>query len=156
MMRREIYHAEGDRFRGAAFEVYNERGFGMAEEIYQESLEIELQLRGIPFQSKQELRCYYKGRELQKRYVPDMLVFGCLVVELKAVTQLITEHEAQLLNYLRITRQPVGYLLNYGHKESLEWRRFILSEFVLSSAPIRADSRSEVADFSSQFYHEAR
>jgi len=119
-MKREVYQAEGYQFIGAAFEVYNDRGYGMAEEIYQESLEIELELRGIAFQSKQELRCFYKGRELKKRYIPDLVVSECLVVELKAVTQLTTEHEAQLLNYMRISRQPVGYLANFGHKDTLE------------------------------------
>jgi GxxExxY protein len=76
---------------------------------------------------------------LKKRYVPDLFVSGCLVVELKAVTQLAAEHEAQLFNYLRITRQPVGYLVNFGHKETLEWKRLILSEFVSPSAQISAD-----------------
>ena len=51
---------------GAAFETYNDRGYGMAEEIYQECLEIELELHGIAFHSKPELRCRYKGRELKK------------------------------------------------------------------------------------------
>jgi GxxExxY protein len=102
----------------------------MAEEIYQESFEIELGLRGIPFLSKQELKCFYKGHELKKRYVPDLFVFGALVVELKAVSQLLPEHEAQLINDMRITKQPVGYLINFGHKDTLEWKRFILSELI--------------------------
>jgi GxxExxY protein len=129
-MKVEIYKDEGYRLMGAAFEVYNEKGGGLAEEIYQECLEMELELRSIPFCSKQELACYYKGRELKKRYVPDLFVFECLMVELKSVAQLAPEHEAQLLNYMRITRQPVGHLINFGHKDSLEWKRFILSEFV--------------------------
>ena len=102
----------------------------MAEEIYQESFEIELESRVIPFRSKQELKCFYKGRELKKRYVPDLIVFGCLVTELKSVSQLAAEHEAQLINYMRITKQPVGYLINFGHKDTLEWKRFILSELI--------------------------
>ena len=114
----------------AAFEVYNDRGYGLAEEIYQECLEIELQLRGIPLGSKTELKCSYKGRELKKRYIPDLFVFNCLVGELKAVSELAPEHEAQLLNYMCIARQPVGYLVNFGHKGGLEWKRFILSEFI--------------------------
>ena len=124
-MKPEIYKDEGYRLMGAAFEVYNEQGYGLAEEIYQESLEIELEMRAIPFRSKQELKSFYKGRELKKRYVPDLLVFGCLVIELKSVSQLAPEHEAQLLNYMRITKQPVGYLINFGHKDTLEWKRFI-------------------------------
>ena len=129
-MKAEIYKDEGYQLMGAAFEVYNERGYGLAEEIYQECLEIELALRQIPFIPKQELKCFYKGHELKKRYVTDLFVFGGLVVELKSVAQLAPEHEAQLLNYMRITKQPVGYLINFGHQDSLEWKRFILSEFI--------------------------
>lgn len=76
------------------------------------------------------LRCFYKGHELRKRYVPDLFVFGSLVVELKAVDRLLPEHEAQLFNYLRISRQPVGYLVAFGHRDTLEWKRLILSEFI--------------------------
>ena len=129
-MKSEIYKDEGYKLMGAAFEVYNEQGYGLAEELYQESFEIELAVRGITFHSKQELTCFYKGHELKKRYVPDLFAFEGLVVELKSVSQLLPEHEAQLINYLRITRQPVGYLINFGHKDVLEWKRFILSEFV--------------------------
>ena len=129
-MKTEIYKDEGYKLMGATFEVYNEQGYGMAEEIYQESLEMEFEIRGIPFASKQELKCFYKGRELKKRYVPDLFVFDGLVVELKAVSQLLPEHEAQLINYMRITMQPVGYLINSGHKDTLEWKRFILSELI--------------------------
>jgi GxxExxY protein len=138
-MKRDVYKDEGYKLMGAAFEVYNDRGYGMAEEVYQESLEVELELRSIPYHAKSELRCFYKGRELKKRYIPDLLVFNCLVVELKAVTQLTSEHEAQLINYLRISRQPVGYLVNFGHKDALEWKRLIFSEFVPPSALISAD-----------------
>ena len=133
-MKNEIYKDEGYKLMGAAFEVYNEQGYGLAEEIYQESLKMELELRGIPFRPKQELACHYKGRELKKRYVPDLFAFNGLVVELKSVSQLAPEHEAQLINYMRIAKQPVGYLINFGHKDTLEWKRFILSEFIPTQA----------------------
>ena len=123
-----MFKEEGYRLMGAAFEVYNQMGYGMAEEIYQQSFEIELALQGIPFQSKRELTVFYKDRALDVRYIPDLLVFGGIVVELKAVTELVSEHEAQLFNYMRIARQPVGYLINLGHKGELQWKRFILSD----------------------------
>ena len=129
-MKPEIYKDEGYKLMGAAFEVYNQQGSGLAEEIYQESLELELESRGIPFCSHRELQCFYKEHELKKRYIPDLSVFDCLVVELKSVSELASEHEAQLLNYMRISKQPVGYLINFGHKQTLEWKRFILSEFI--------------------------
>lgn len=132
----QLYQEEGYRFMGAAFEVYNEIGGGLLEEIYQESLEIELEKRGIGFRSKQELAVFYKGRELKKRYIPDLYIFNQIVVELKAVSELAPEHEAQLINYMRIARQPVGYLLNFAHRESLEWKRFVLSEFATDDQPL--------------------
>ena len=119
---------EGYKLMGAAFEVYNQLGYGMAEEIYQQSLEIELALRGIPFRTKAQLAVFYKGKCLETHYSPDLLVYEAIVVELKAVSQLISDHEAQLFNYMRIAQQPVGYLINFGCKGQLEWKRFILSD----------------------------
>ena len=121
---------ESYRLLGAAFEVYNDRGHGLGEELYQECIEIEFELRQISFRAKQELVCFYKGRELKKRYIPDLFVFESIVVELKAVSQLLPEHEAQLINYMRITKQPLGYLINFGKSGGLEYKRIILSEFL--------------------------
>ena len=123
-----MFKDEGYQLMGAAFEVYNQLGYGMAEEVYQQSLEIELGLRQIPFQSKAKLVVSYKNRELQTKYKPDLFVFGSIVVELKAVSALLPEHEAQLFNSLRISRQSVGYLLNFGRKAELEWKRLILTD----------------------------
>jgi GxxExxY protein len=123
-----MFKEEGYRLMGAFFEVYNQLGYGMAEEIYQQSLEIEMALQGIPFQSKHSLTAFYKNQALDTCYIPDLFVFGGIVVELKAVAELVSEHEAQLFNYMRIARQPVGYLINFGHKGELQWKRFILSD----------------------------
>ena len=71
---------------------------------------------------------FYKDQALETRYKPDLFAFGGIVVELKAVAELISDHEAQLFNYMRIARQPVGYLINFGHKGELQWKRFILSD----------------------------
>jgi len=125
---------EGYKLMGAAFEVYNQLGYGMAEEIYQQSLEIELTLRGISFVSKDELAVFYKGRPLATRYKPDLFVFGAIVVELKAVTELVSDHEAQLFNYMRIARKSVGYLLNFGQRGELQWKRLIVSDLHSSVA----------------------
>jgi len=116
---------EGYDLMGAAFEVYNVIGYGMAEEIYQQSLEIELGLRNIPFKSKAELEVSYKNHKLSTVYRPDLLVYE-IVVELKAVKALAPEHEAQLFNYMRISKKKVGYLINFGASEELEWKRLVL------------------------------
>jgi GxxExxY protein len=135
-----MFKQEGYDLMGAAFEVYNELGYGMAEEIYQQSLEIELSLRGIPFQAKRKLDAFYKSRKLETYYEPDLVVFGAVVAELKAVAELISDHEAQLFNYLRIARQPVGYLINFGHRGELQWKRFILYDL---HEPEKEDAKKE-------------
>ena len=124
------FSQEGYELMGAAFEVDNVQGGGLSEEIYQQSLELELELRGVPFRRKQELSVYYKGRELEKKYIPDLFVFERLVVELKAVVDLRPDHEAQVMNYMRITKQPVGYLIDLGPIGKLQHKRFILSELL--------------------------
>ena len=123
------YQEEGYALMAAAFEVHNEIGGGLLEDVYQECLEIELQMRDIPFRSKQQLHLYYKARRLEKLYIPDLFVYDGIVVDLKAASQLTSAHEAQLLNYMRISRQPVGYLINFGPIDRVQWKRFLLSEF---------------------------
>lgn len=107
---------EGYKFMAAAFEVYNQLGYGLAEEIYQQSLEIELTLREIPFFAKRDVEVFYKNQLLTTRYRPDLVVFNGIIVEIKAVANLLPEHEAPLFNYLRISKNPVGYLVNFGFK----------------------------------------
>ena len=111
---------------GAAFEVHKVLGGGMAEEIYQESLEMELFTRQVPFQTKPPVRITYKGTPIRKEYFPDLLVYSAMVVELKAVSKLLPEHEAQILNYLRITKFRVGYLINFAPLDNVEWKRFVV------------------------------
>ena len=128
-MNKEYLSYEGYELMGSAFEVHREISGGLSEEIYQESLEWELGLRKIPFLPKSELKVYYKGHLLNKRYIPDLHVYGALIVELKAVKALNSEHEQQLLNYMHITKKAVGYLINFG-PPSVEWKRFIPKEYI--------------------------
>ena len=108
---------------GACFEVYNEMGNGYLEDVYQESLELELHDQKIPFVTKPKLPIFYKGRPLRKLYEADLIVFDRIIIELKAVEALLPEHEAQLLNYLKATGRRVGYLVNFGAFPKLDWRR---------------------------------
>lgn len=87
-------------------------------------------MRSVPFRRKEELLVHYKGRVLDKRYIPDLFVYERIVVELKSVSSIAPEHEAQLINYMRITRSPIGYLINFGPIGKLQYKRFILSEFL--------------------------
>lgn len=109
-----IYKEEGYAIRGAVFEVYTQLGSGFAEEVYQEALETELADRKIPFEAQPRLQIRYKGRLLKKIYVPDLVCFGKIIVELKAVKHLLPEHAAQLINYLKATSFQLGFLVNFG------------------------------------------
>ena len=99
---------------GAAMEVQNELGRGFAELVYHEALNIELGLRGIPFESEKLITISYKGYLLERNYKADLVCFDKIVVELKSVEILKTEHTAQLLNYLKATKLPLGILINFG------------------------------------------
>ena len=112
---------------GAAMEVYNELGAGFLEPVYQEALEIELIERGVPFEAQKELQIRYKGRLLKKTYQVDMIVFGKVIVELKALDQLTSREESQVLNYLKATGLEVGLLINFGAEGKLEWKRLVKS-----------------------------
>ncbi len=110
---------------GAAMEVYCQLGRGFLEPIYQEAFEIELGRRGLPFDHHKELRIEYKGNLLDKKYVPDLICFDQIVVELKVCERLSSIEEAQLLNYLKMTRMRVGLLINFGSRPKLEWKRYV-------------------------------
>ena len=120
------HDAEGYAVIGACFEVYREMGNGYLEDVYQESLELELQDKNIPFVTKPKLPISYKGRFLRKQYEADLIVFERIIIELKAVKTILPEHEAQLLNYLKSTGKRVGYLVNFGAFPKLDWRRRVL------------------------------
>ena len=110
---------------GAFYEVYNTLGCGFLEEVYQESLEMELQERNIPFISQPNLLLNYKGKSLRQTYKPDLICFNQIIVELKAVSTIIKEHEAQLHNYLKATGLRLGFLVNFGHYPKLELKRVV-------------------------------
>ena len=127
---------EGYEVMGAAFEVYNTLGFGFLEEVYQKSLEVELGRRNIPFQSQQELVLYYKDVLLEKRYVADLVAYQGIIVELKAVRELTADHVAQIVNYLKAGKMPVGYLINFGRHDKLEWKRIIYTQGEEKTSPL--------------------
>lgn len=118
-----VYKEECYAIMGACFAVYREMGSGFLESVYQECLEIELKAAGIPFTSKPELGLTYCGTPLAKTFAPDLVCYGKIIVELKAISKLADEHRAQLLNYLAATGHALGLLVNFGHHPGVEWER---------------------------------
>jgi len=121
-----LYEELTYEIQGACFEVYKTMGCGFLEPVYQECLEIEFADRGIPFESQKELDLEYKGKRLKQRYVPDFVCYEKIVVELKALDKITSEHKAQLLNYLHASDMRLGLLVNFGHHPKLEWKRMII------------------------------
>lgn len=120
-----LFKDEAYKIVGACFEVYNEQGCGFVEPVYQECLEIELELQGIPFQAQRQLQLSYKGRQLKQVYIPDFMCFEKIIVEIKAVSKLCDEHRAQVHNYLKASGFRLGLLINFGHHPKLEYERMV-------------------------------
>ena len=98
---------------GAAFEVSNVLGAGFLEKVYQNALNIELNLRGLKTQPQAPLKVHYKD-ELVGDYFADILVEDEIIIEIKTVKEFDNNHMAQCLNYLRITGLKLCLLINFG------------------------------------------
>ncbi len=117
------YKQESFEIVGAAMKVYNVLGPGFVEAVYQEALEIEFQHRNIPYEREKEIEVYYDGVLLKKKFQPDFICYGKIIVELKAVMELDDLNRTQVYNYLKATQMKMGLLLNFGHPKELEFER---------------------------------
>jgi GxxExxY protein len=118
-----VYREESYKIVGACFEVYNQRGFGFTEPIYQECLEFEFRLQNIPFHAQPEIQLSYKGRRLTQHLKPDFICYERIIVEIKATSSLIEAHKSQVLNYLNATGFELAILVNFGEFPKLRYER---------------------------------
>lgn len=108
----------------ACMEVHNELGNGFLEPVYQEALEEEFKIQGIPYVREKLLPVMYKGKQLKKEYYADFVCYDDIIVELKAVSVLSKPHKAQVLNYINAANKEIGLLINFGETK-LKWERII-------------------------------
>ena len=125
-MNPKAYKDKVYRIIGAAMTVHRELNWGLLEPVYNEALHTELLDIGIENESEMTLPCYYKGKLMNKSYQMD-IVADDVVVELKSVSRLIPAHRAQLFNYLRLTKKPIGLLINFGQSH-LQGERYAYFE----------------------------
>lgn len=111
------------RIIGSAINVSNELGCGFLEAVYQEAMGIEFTENNIPYDPQKKIKINYKGRPLDKEYIADFLCFNNIIVEIKAINRITKIEEAQILNYLKATKLPLGLIINFGTTK-LEWRRY--------------------------------
>ncbi len=104
-----------EKIIGAAYDVHNALGYGFAEKVYENTLAIELRKRGLRVEQQRPVKVFYDGAVVGD-YIADVVVDNLVIVEIKAARCLISENEAQLLNYLRSTEIEVGLLLNFGRR----------------------------------------
>lgn len=121
-----LYEDEVFRIRGAVFEVYKEMGPGFLEAVYQECLEREFALAQVPFAAHCALNLTYKGQSLTQIYKPDIICFGKIIIELKAMPAIAPEHKAQILNYLKTTGLRLGLIVNFGAPVKVQIERMVL------------------------------
>ena len=117
-----IYKEESYNIIGAAFEVHSKLGCGFPELVYQEALAMEFEQQSIPFEREKPYYVEYKGVRLAKSYRPDFVCYDKIIVEIKALDNLCSLHEAQVYSYLKASGFKLGILINFG-KESLEQLR---------------------------------
>jgi GxxExxY protein len=125
-MKKLIHSDESYGIIGACFNVYNDKGCGFLEAVYQECMSIELTHQRIPHVVQPQLSLHYRDVTLQHTYRPDFICFDSIILEIKAVNHLTDEHRAQLLNYLNATKHELGLLINFGHSPKLEYERLVL------------------------------
>jgi GxxExxY protein len=121
----KLIHSElSSKVLACAFNVHNILGPGLLEACYEGAMVVELQRAGIALQRQHVYPLYYKG-ELVGGYIADLVVDGKIILELKSVQTMHPVMEAQLLNYLRLSKIPVVYLMNFNATK-LVWKRFVL------------------------------
>ena len=121
-----IYKEESYNIIGAAMEVHSVLGCGFYEAVYHEALSIEFMQRNIPFEQEALTEITYKGNVLRKQYQADFICYDRVILEIKALTVLLPEHESQVLNYLKASGLRLGLLINFGQKQ-LVYKRFVYS-----------------------------
>jgi GxxExxY protein len=121
---RLLLKEETHRIIGCAFEVLNELGHGLNEKNYENALVVEFRLQRIPCEQQRQFDVVYKAHVVGT-FIPDLIAFEQVIVDVKTVEKITDEHRGQILNYLRITRLKVGLLLNFKHAK-LEFERLVL------------------------------
>ena len=117
------HFAVTDAVIGAFYDVYNELGHGFLESVYREAMIVALRSKSVLVEREKNVSVSFRGQTVGV-FRTDLVVENCVVVELKCARTIDSNHEAQLLNYLKATRYDVGLLLNFGVKP--QFRRMIL------------------------------
>ena len=113
-MNKEKYNQLSREILDASITVHKEMGPGLLESVYEHCLLKELELRGIFAENQVRVPLIYKGFDLNKDYRIDILVEKEIIIELKAVENVLPVHEAQIISHLKLTDRRLGFLINFN------------------------------------------
>jgi len=114
MISKTEYERIAKHIVNAAFEVHKELGPGLFESVYEVCLVEELRNRGLYVESQVKVPVVFKGKTLEKEFIIDLLVENSIIIELKAVENLLPVHEVQLVTYLKLADKKLGFLINFN------------------------------------------
>lgn len=124
-MKEILLRDESFKLIGVCMEIHKELGFGFREAVYKEAIEIEFAGKSIPFEREKLFMISYKGIQLRQKYSADFIVFGKIVLEVKATSMLVDAFLAQTINYLKASHLHLGIIVNFG-QSSLTFKRVVL------------------------------
>ncbi|MCE3279384.1 MAG: NADH:ubiquinone oxidoreductase [Bacteroidetes bacterium] len=124
-----LFQDETRQIIGISMEVHRVLGRGFSEIGYKDALEYELKKRGILFEREKSYKVNYKEIVLNHTFCADFVIFGNIIVEVKAKNGIVDDHSEQTINYLAVSKCPVGLLINFG-ESSLKFKRFALTKSI--------------------------
>jgi GxxExxY protein len=119
-----IYKDEAYAIIGKCMEVHNQLGHGFAEVVYKDALQIEFEMTDIFYQREKEYDVHYKGQVLKRKYCADFVLYDKIILEIKCVKDLTDEHISQTINYLKVSNNKLGLLVNFA-RNKLEYKRIV-------------------------------
>ena len=126
-MEKYLYKDLTYRIIGCGINVHKELGCGFLEQVYQEALGKEFKYQNISYKREVRIKIKYRNEYLDKEYQADFICFDRIILEIKALSEFASTHEAQVINYLKATELEIGLLINFG-AESLQYKRLILTK----------------------------
>ena len=110
---------------GICMEVHWILGNGLLEVVYKDAIEHELKINNIPFEREKEFKIQYKNIILQHKFYADFIVYDEIILEIKIANEIVKEHIAQTINYIKLSESSLGIIVNFKNK-SLEHKRIII------------------------------
>ena len=120
-----LYKDESYKIIGRCMEVHNNLGKGFLEIVYKDALEYEFYKFGIPFEREKKYEVHYKDLILPHNFFADFVVYNKVILEIKSMNGIADEHIAQTINYLKVSDNKLGIIVNFGHL-SLQYKRIVL------------------------------